>query len=264
MKQLFYFGIAALFLLTLLCPTAIFAEDRIHILYDSESKYPELEPGWGFSAVVEKGDLNILVDTGWDVGKLKHNMAKMGWKPQDITHLIISHWHGDHYSGLSYLLEQNKTMKVYLPSDNTFQGDPSLQINTVKGLAKINEDVYVLQTKPTTGSAGIDDELTLAVLTNEGPVLVSGCFHSGWQTLIAKAQEISERKPYLMVGGGRFIDRTEPELHALAASIQKLGLKNVGLSHCAAGPLPEKVFEEYFPDRTLKARLGERISLPEN
>ncbi len=262
MKNPWLYILRVILMCFMILPSTLLAEDGIHILYDSETDNPDLKTGWGFSALVEKGSLRILVDTGWEVDKLEHNMEKMGLSPDEITHVVISHWHPDHYSGLLDLLDKNKSIKVYLPSDHTMNDIVDFDINTVSGQLKINENVYILGTDPRKNGYGIKDELTLVVLTAEGPTLISGCFHSSWPTLIKKVTEISDKKPYLMVGGGRFIDKSEPELNELAASIQKLGLKNVGLSHCAAGPLPEKIFEKYFPKHTLKARLGKSISLP--
>ncbi len=218
--------------------------------------------GWGFSALVEKGSLKIMVDTGWEVDKLQHNMAEMGWQPKDITHIIISHWHPDHYTGLRYLLKKNNSIQVFLPKDHSFKNSNNIQIKTVDGHLKIADDVFVLQTIPRKSGGGIKDELTLAVFTSEGPALVSGCFHTGWPEMIKKVGELSEKKPYLMVGGGRFIDNTESELNDIAGELQRLGLKNVGLAHCAAGSLPEKVFVKYFPDHLIKAKLGEVINIP--
>lgn len=58
--------------------------------------------------VVADGDTHYLIDTGFadngppSAGKLQANMAAAGLKPEDIDHVIISHFHGDHINGLRY------------------------------------------------------------------------------------------------------------------------------------------------------------------
>lgn len=45
-------------------------------------------------------------------------------------------------------------------------------------------------------------------------------------------------------GGGRFIDLSEAKLTELAEELVGLGLQNVGLTHCAAGDIPRRVFNK--------------------
>jgi 7,8-dihydropterin-6-yl-methyl-4-(beta-D-ribofuranosyl)aminobenzene 5'-phosphate synthase len=261
-KSLFYL-LSVIILSWTICPSAVFAENKIHILYDSKSDNPDLKTGWGFSALVEKNDLRILVDTGWDEAILQHNMEKLGWTPQDITDIVISHSHHDHYGGLRWLLGQNSSIKVYVPADFSIAEFAGWQINTVKGFTRIAENIYVLQTNPSNDRFGIEEELTLALSTSQGPVLVSGCYHTGWPELIKKVKEVDVKKTYLMVGGGRFIDKSETELEELAQTLKALNLQNVGLSHCAAGSLPEQVFNKYYKDHSVNSGLGKTILLPD-
>ncbi|WP_406721181.1 MBL fold metallo-hydrolase [Thioclava litoralis] len=50
--------------------------------------------------VVETGDAKILFDTGLDVEGLTGAMKAAGVAPQSITHVVITHMHGDHIGGL--------------------------------------------------------------------------------------------------------------------------------------------------------------------
>ena len=54
------------------------------------------------------GNQRYLFDTGFadngppNTGKLLANMAAAGFKPEDINHVVLSHFHGDHINGLRF------------------------------------------------------------------------------------------------------------------------------------------------------------------
>lgn len=56
--------------------------------------------------LIVSGNTRFLIDTGFadngppTTGRLAANMAAAGYRPEDIDHVIISHFHGDHINGL--------------------------------------------------------------------------------------------------------------------------------------------------------------------
>ncbi|WP_342131289.1 MBL fold metallo-hydrolase [Hydrogenophaga sp. OTU3427] len=56
--------------------------------------------------LVLSGNTRFLIDTGFadngppTTGKVAGHLAALGLKPEDIDHVIISHYHGDHINGL--------------------------------------------------------------------------------------------------------------------------------------------------------------------
>ncbi|MFC7461731.1 MBL fold metallo-hydrolase [Hydrogenophaga defluvii] len=56
--------------------------------------------------LIVSGNTKFLIDTGFadngppTTGRLTANLAAAGYKPEDIDHVIISHYHGDHINGL--------------------------------------------------------------------------------------------------------------------------------------------------------------------
>jgi glyoxylase-like metal-dependent hydrolase (beta-lactamase superfamily II) len=52
------------------------------------------------------GNTRLLIDTGFadngpaNTGKLRANMLAAGHRPEDIDHVVLSHFHGDHINGL--------------------------------------------------------------------------------------------------------------------------------------------------------------------
>jgi glyoxylase-like metal-dependent hydrolase (beta-lactamase superfamily II) len=51
--------------------------------------------------VVKTGAEVILFDTGLDAGGITTALAAAGYAPGDITHVVLTHMHGDHIGGLS-------------------------------------------------------------------------------------------------------------------------------------------------------------------
>ncbi len=58
--------------------------------------------------LVVQGNTRFLFDTGFAdnsspaAGQIRTNLAAAGFKPEDIDHVVISHFHGDHIQGLRY------------------------------------------------------------------------------------------------------------------------------------------------------------------
>lgn len=56
--------------------------------------------------LVVSGGTKFLIDTGFadngppTTGQLRANLAAAGYKPEDINHVILSHYHGDHINGV--------------------------------------------------------------------------------------------------------------------------------------------------------------------
>ena len=50
--------------------------------------------------LVKKGDAVILFDTGLGQGGIQRALEEAGHAPADVTHVVITHMHGDHVGGL--------------------------------------------------------------------------------------------------------------------------------------------------------------------
>src|SRR5215469_8541453 len=110
------FAIATIFVLS----TATLAAqpvNRVTILYDAFGKSSSLKKDWGFSAFVEYNGKRILFDTGNNADIFGENIKALGIDVKKLDFAIISHRHGDHTSGLSYLLGAYPTVKIYAPKE---------------------------------------------------------------------------------------------------------------------------------------------------
>ena len=96
---------------------AILVPAKVTVLFDAIGSPSDLTPGWGYSALVEYNGKRILFDTGGDEKAFIHNVNKLGVDLARLDAVIVTHRHGDHTGGLSYVLHKNPQVKVYTPED---------------------------------------------------------------------------------------------------------------------------------------------------
>ena len=159
---------------------------KISIVYDNETASERFEKGWGFSCLVA-GDEKILFDTGWDGNLLIRNLQKLGFTPDTIDKVVISHSHWDHAGGLSTLLNLNDHLTVYLP--------PSISKNLKREIGKrattveVKKGMRIGENCLTTGELGKTiKEQSLLVETREGLLVVTGCSHPGVEEILREAR----------------------------------------------------------------------------
>lgn len=80
---------------------------QITILYDAFGKAPDMQKDWGYAALVEYGDKRILFDTGNNPDILAQNAKAKGIDLSKLDFVVMSHRHGDHMGGLTYVLKLN-------------------------------------------------------------------------------------------------------------------------------------------------------------
>lgn len=166
---------------------------KIIIVYDNEVNKEGLKAGWGFSALIESEGLSpILFDTGADGPTLLHNMRELDINPRDIGIIVISHAHGDHTGGLSAILKENKTAELYIPSSFR-RACPGRKVTTVgKDTIQICQDVF------STGELE-DTEQSLALRTDKGVFVVTGCSHPAMRSILGTASKFG--RAYGIAGG---------------------------------------------------------------
>src|SRR6201986_4757227 len=93
------------------------AQNRVTILNDVFGDRPQLEQDWGYSALIEFEGKRILFDTGANIKLFSRNVEALHVDLKHLDMVIITHAHGDHTSGLRYVLAMNPKVKLYVPDD---------------------------------------------------------------------------------------------------------------------------------------------------
>lgn len=289
------FAVAAVFVVALAINIRAQEAKRITIIYDAFGPPSELKKDWGYSALVEYGGKRILFDTGNNAGIFEYNLKKLGIDLTRLDAVVISHRHGDHTSGLSYLLEVNSKVKIYVPQEGAFfksslpqaflKPDPDLPANlhyyegkpperVVSGTPWTKGDfeivtkpvevfpgIYLLTTQSQKPGTMEMNEVSLALRTPKGLAVIVGCSHPGVEKILAEAAKIDSRL-YTVTGGFHLVLAPREEVERVANLLfDTLKIERVAPGHCTS-ELGFAVFLDHFKDRFDQAGLGTVIKLP--
>jgi 7,8-dihydropterin-6-yl-methyl-4-(beta-D-ribofuranosyl)aminobenzene 5'-phosphate synthase len=269
---------------------------EITVLYDAFGKTSTMKKDWGFSALIEYGDKRILFDTGNNAEIFAHNVAAKGIDLTKLDFAIVSHRHGDHTSGLSHLLKVNPTVKIYAPQENFgvfgaalpgtfyrrneslspemryFDGKPP---ETLRFGSPWPEGNFTWVTKTTevapgfhlillNGTWGVDlevKEISLAIDTPDGIVLVLGCSHSTIEKIVEAAKSTINKPIHLVLGGTHLLPANDDQIRSTAASLRdNWNVRFIAPVHCTGEPA-FAILKESFGDRYLYAGLGTTVLL---
>ena len=287
----------AVFILLLAHIAVAGTPNRVTILYDSFGKSPTLTMDWGFAALVEYGGKRILFDTGNNAQIFEHNVKAAGVDLQKLDFVVMSHRHGDHMGGLAYLLKVNPTVKIYAPKERSgvygddqpsstwYRKDPSLPAEQRYYSGAPPEIIHMGEAWPGANFQLIDKnieivpgmylialvsdkpgtlelrELSLAIRTPDGLVLVVGCSHPGVEHIV---QEASAIDPHinLLFGGLHQIQAPDPEVERIARVLHdQYKLDRIAPGHCTGEP-EFAALKKTFGDHYLYAGVGSVVDLP--
>ena len=271
------------------------SEKRITILYDAFGPPSSLTMDWGFAALIEYNGRRILFDTGNNARIFEHNVNQLNVDLTKLDAVVISHRHGDHTSGLNYLLKANPTVKIYAPLEGAYFNTPSpvaflqrapglppnmsyyrgaqpdvfrsgspwpdANFEIVRQTTEIVPGFFVLTTVSQKPGTRDMNEVSLAIRTPEGLAVVVGCSHPGVEKILENATAIDPQL-YTVTGGFHLVVTPAQEVQQVAATLHdKLKIKRVAPGHCTS-EMGFKVLMEQFQDRFDQAGLGQTISLP--
>lgn len=283
--------------LCLFGPTVSVAQPptRIMILVDAFGVPSDLRPDWGFSALVEHEGKRILFDAGNNADIFAHNTHFLGVDVTRLDFVVISHRHGDHTDGLHHLLKLNPHVKIYAANDEYFGGptpasffhrpQPSLpdhmryfggnvpqvvphgtpwksaNIERVDSVMEIAPGIRLVSNISRAGAFSETPELSLAIQTREGQVLLVGCSHPGIEQILTSvaAKQVPVR---LVIGGLHLVTTPEAEIDRLVAALRdEWKLAGVAPGHCT-GELAFAALQKAFGRRYRYAGIGTLIDLP--
>ena len=271
--------------------------NRVTILYDSFGKNPSLTIDWGFAALVEYGGKRILFDTGNNAKIFEHNVKAAGVDLRNLDFVVMSHRHGDHMGGLAYLLRVNPTVKIYAPKERSgvygddqpsstwYRKDESLPVEQRYYKGAPPEIIHMGAAWPGANFQLIDKkteiapgmflialvsdqpgtlevhELSIAIRTPDGLVLVVGCSHTGVERIVQEASAIDPHISILL-GGLHQIQAPEPEVERIARALhEQYKIEHVAPGHCTGEP-EFAALKRAFGDHYVYAGVGSVVDLP--
>jgi 7,8-dihydropterin-6-yl-methyl-4-(beta-D-ribofuranosyl)aminobenzene 5'-phosphate synthase len=277
---------------------ALAAPDKaeITVLYDAFGKTSTMQKDWGFAAFIEYGGKRILFDTGNNAEIFEHNVKAKGIDLTTLDFAIVSHRHGDHTSGLNYLTTVNPGVQIYVPKENFgvfgaalpgtfykrdeslppemryFDGQPpaTLRFGTpwpqgnftwITETTEVAPGFHLILLK---GSWGVDldvMEISLAIDTPEGIVLVVGCSHPTIEKIVEAAKSVIDKPVQLVFGGTHLLPAAPDEIGRIATALRDdWQVAWIAPVHCTGEPA-FAILKESFGDRYLYAGLGTTLEL---
>ena len=270
--------------------------NRITILHDSFGKRADLQKDWGFAALVEFGGLRILFDTGNNARTFAENTGKLGVDLRDLDFVAISHRHGDHTSGLNHLLELNPRVTVYTPDElygvfgsslpgafyprchslpaymQYYDGKPPETIRHgtpwpgakfvwTKETTQVAQDVWLVAVVSDVPGTREMRELSLALRTPRGLVLVAGCSHPGIENIVAASRTVQDRV-HCIFGGLHLVLTQEQELRRVATALRdEWRVERIAPGHCTGEP-GFLALRDLFGAQYIYAGLGDSVDIP--
>ncbi|RLG09044.1 MAG: MBL fold metallo-hydrolase [Thaumarchaeota archaeon] len=221
--------------------------------------YPdsELKTAWGLSILAKTPKNTILFDTGPDPDVLKENLKKLGIDPGEIDFVVISHEHGDHINGLSYLAKVRPGLKVYVPKGVAGGiGIHGLEVKDVDKTMEVAEGIAVIG-----WLYGPPAEEALAInVEGRGLVILVGCSHPGVTNIVAKAKTDLGVKPYLVLGGFHMLGASESTCKETIKRLIELGVEKIAPIHCSGDGI-RSILEKDYPQNWLKCHVGSVIEV---
>jgi 7,8-dihydropterin-6-yl-methyl-4-(beta-D-ribofuranosyl)aminobenzene 5'-phosphate synthase len=271
------------------------AEPRITILYDAFGKSAAMQKDWGYAAFIEYEGRRILFDTGNNPDILAQNAKAKGIDLSRLDFVVMSHRHGDHMGGLAYVLKVNPKVMIYaskegfgvygsdlpgtfyrkdasVPVDQRyFDGTPpeimrfgsawpGANFQLVDKNTEIAPSIHLItlvSDKPGTMELR---ELSLAINTPEGMVIVVGCAHPGIEKIVAATSTINPHIHFI-TGGFHLVVASDADIDKIVTALHDtFKVEYVAPGHCTGEPAFASL-KKAFGDRDLYAGLGTTIDL---
>jgi 7,8-dihydropterin-6-yl-methyl-4-(beta-D-ribofuranosyl)aminobenzene 5'-phosphate synthase len=247
------------------------APARVTILYDAFGTAPGLTLDWGFAALIEYDGRRILFDTGDNAAIFEKNVRALRVDLRRLDFAVISHRHGDHIAGLSYLLRVNPKVKIYAPRENFgvfgsslpgtffradpalpkamryFDGAPAAKLNfgsawpeahftLVDTLTEVAPGVTLVSTVSHSPGTLELRELSLVIRTPTGALLVVGCSHPGIEAILQAAAVVTPQVA-LIVGGLHWVTAADSTIARLSTALHdSWHVRQIGPGHCTGEP----------------------------
>ncbi len=273
-------------------PGAAATSARITILYDAFGKVAGTKQDWGYAALVEVNGKRILFDTGDNPEVFAQNVKAKGVDLARLDFVVMSHRHSDHMGGLTHLLAVNPKVKIYAPKEpfgvygsslpssfyrkaeslpldmRYFNGAPpqtmvfgtawpSGNFELVDKTTEVAPGVWLIALVSDVPGTKELKELSLAINTPEGLVLVVGCSHPGILNIVEAATTASGNKHVQLIAGGfHLVVAQDDAIAKVTTSLRDTWkVEYIAPGHCTGEPT-FVALSQAFGNRYVYAGLG--------
>ena len=273
-------------------------QNRITILNDAFTNQSGLTTDWGYAALVEFEGARILFDTGNNAAVFEANVKRLRVDLTRLDCVVLSHRHGDHTSGLRYVLSVNPRVPIYAPADDPFteltppaflsqsadtdlpakmryfggkvpspppsHGNPwpGVHFRNVAGIQQVAPKIHLVSTLSETPGYRDMPEVSLVLDTPRGPIVIVGCSHPGIENIAANVvKQTHSAGIYEVIGGMHLLLATPAQFdHVISELADRYHVQRVAPGHCS-GEYVFAALEKRFGKEYVYAGLGEVLPL---
>lgn len=251
-----------------------------------------LQSEHGLSFYIEKDGCHILFDTGQS-GRFIENASQLKIDLTTLDYVVLSHGHYDHSGGIKALSDLTCDFKLIMGEgffndkygfknnswqflgnsfDESFLSQKKIEYQFVnQPLIELIPDVYVISQFPRIHNDEVinprfkirkneqlvddhfDDEVLVAVDTDDGLVVILGCSHPGMKNMLDATVKLLNRPVYAILGGTHLVEANDSSLKTSLEYLNNDDLKVIGVSHCTGKPAMEYLAsndDRYFKNGT--------------
>lgn len=185
---------------------------------------------WGLSLYLEVNGVRILFDSGHK-GTFLHNADTLGIDLNKVDFIVLSHHHWDHTGGLRFHTFKAKKKLITHPrvpkkvlAEQDLDLSTDFELITSASPLEFSPDIYYLGEIPRQNDFEkgayqddpMPDDTAIAIKTNKGTIVVTGCSHAGVCNVAEYAKKVTGQSLYGVLGGFHLF---EDDPAAIAGSI---------------------------------------------
>ncbi|MCH9634006.1 MAG: hypothetical protein S4CHLAM7_07420 [Chlamydiae bacterium] len=229
---------------------------EITILCENTSSDVGCLAEWGFSAFIRFSGANILFDTGYSDVYLQ-NAKNLNLDLEDCDYVVFSHFHCDHTRGLQFH-NFNSRKKIIchpevlekLPPKEALVLQRDFELLPSKNVIEFIPNVLFLGEIPrkTSFEKGrfendkLNDNSAIAIKTERGVVVVSGCSHAGICNICEYAKQVTKLPLYAVIGGFHLFENDHEAVKGTLDYFQKEKPTHLLPMHCVDFPTLAKFY----------------------
>ncbi len=267
---------------------------KLIILAENRVSHARLLAEQGLSVLIETAQGNLLFDTGQTDAFLR-NAKELGKDLSSLKGIVLSHGHYDHTGGLPYYIEaygktdiychpalSNKKYKVYpggrldigvpweesklkfLGANCIYKSHPyeilpgvwlSGEIPRNTSYETIDER-YQQRAAESYIHDELHDEQCIALKTEKGLVVLTGCGHAGVINSVKHAMRITgTTELYAVMGGFHLLHTPEERIRMIVHNLERLNPRYIVPLHCTGFNAIHHMYN-HFSDRVLLMNVG--------
>ncbi|HRZ86571.1 MAG TPA: MBL fold metallo-hydrolase [bacterium] len=235
---------------------------KLTLIAQGSSPAERQEKRWGVSFLIGG---ETVFDTFGREDVFRENVERYGIDITRVRHVVISHDDWDHVAGLGYLLSNAPHARVYLCRGGAralerSSRDAGAAVSLVGGAREISPGIWTMGSMPAHTAHGDVIEQAVAVSTEKGLSVLTGCAHPGIVPIVKRAAGWFGKAPYAVCGGFHMKDSDDVTNERAVQELRRMGVQQVAPLHCT-GEAACGLFRRCFGDGYVGLAEGGSIEL---